>query len=308
MDAAAARNSPGWHAELRLRFGNGDTPHLLAKGAGPADSRTRLVERHHKGPLIVQRPFYPEGDACHVYLVHPPGGVVGGDELRIDVQVDRTAHALITTPAATKFYRCDGRHSSQTQELRAAGATLEWLPQENIFYRGADVRTATRVHVDADSRFVGWEINCLGLPARGEHFDAGILCLDLELWRSLPTADPKPLRSGPICKEMGSVPIFLDRLRLTGESPARGAAWGLAGQEAVGTLLATPASRAQVEAIRELVADNPYAAVTLVDGVLVLRALAPQAEAVRKLFVAAWQRLRPAIIGREAVLPRIWNT
>ena len=160
-----------------------------------ASGRTRLVERHHKGPLIVQRPFYPEGDPCHVYLVHPPGGVVGGDELRIDVQVDAGAHALITTPAATKFYRCDGRHSSQTQELRAAGATLEWLPQENIFYRGADVRTATRVQIDADSRFIGWEINCLGLPARGEHFDAGALRLDLELWRvapRMPSSRPAP--------------------------------------------------------------------------------------------------------------------
>jgi len=222
--------------------------------------------------------------------------------------VDAGAHALITTPAATKFYRCDGRFSSQTQELRAAGATLEWLPQENIFYRGADARTATRVQVDTKSRFIGWEINCLGLPARGEPFDAGALRLDLELWRSSSPGDPAPIRSGPFCQEMGSVPIFLDRLRLTGESAARGARWGLAGQEAVGTLLATPATRAHVDAIRELVADEPYAAVSLVDGVLVLRALAPQAETVRKLFISAWQRLRPAIIGREAVLPRIWST
>ena len=298
MDAAA-RSAPGWHAELRLRF-NGDSPHFLANGAAPEFGRTRLVERHHKGPLVVQRPFYPEGDPCHVYLVHPPGGVVGGDELRIDVQVDAGAHALITTPAATKFYRCDGRVSSQTQELRAIGATLEWLPQENIFYRGADVRTATRAQIDVDSRFIGWEINCLGLPARGEHFDAGALRLDLELWRSARPADP--------CEEMGTVPIFLDRLRLTGESNARSANWGLAGQEAVGTLLATPATRAHVELVRELVVDEKFAAVSLVDGVLVLRALAPQAEAVRKLFIAAWQRLRPGIVGREAVLPRIWNT
>jgi len=311
VDTAAVRNTPGWQAELRLRF-NGDTPpqsfeERLAKGAAPS-GRTRLIERHHKGPLVVQRPFYPEGDPCHVYLVHPPGGVVGGDELRIDVRVDAGAHALITTPAATKFYRCDGRYSSQTQELDAAGATLEWLPQENIFYRGADVRTATRVHLDANSRFIGWEVNCLGLPARGEHFDAGALRLDLELWRSAPKAESAPIRSGPFCQEMGTVPIFVDRLRLAGESPARGAVWGLAGQEAIGTLLATPATRAQVESIRELVADERFAAVSLVDGVLVLRALAPQAEAVRKLFIAAWQRLRPAIIGREAVLPRIWNT
>ncbi|MEO8019202.1 MAG: urease accessory protein UreD [Pseudomonadota bacterium] len=270
---------------------------MLAKGAAPAVGKTRLVERHHKGPLVVQRPFHPEGDPCHVYLVHPPGGVVGGDSLRLDVQVDPGAHALITTPAATKFYRCEGTSSSQTQELRAAGATLEWLPQENIFYRGADARTATRVQVDADSRFIGWEINCLGLPARGEPFDAGTLRLDLELWRD-----------GRAVPGAGPVPIFLDRMRLSGDSGARGARWGLAGQEAVGTLLATPATRAHVEAIRELLADEKFAAVSLVDGVLVLRALAPQAEAVRKLFITAWQALRPGIIGRAAVLPRIWNT
>jgi urease accessory protein len=306
VDAAAVRNTPGWQAELRLRFGV--RPRFLENGAGLHSAHTVLVERHHKGPLIVQRPFHPEGDPCHVYLVHPPGGVVGGDELRIDVQVDAGAHALITTPAATKFYRCDGRHSSQTQELHAAGATLEWLPQENIFYRGADVRTATRVQIDADSRFIGWEINCLGLPARGEHFDAGALRLDLELWRTRAAEAPIDLKSGTVFKKTGPDPIFLDRLRLTGESPARSAFWGLAGQEAVGTLLATPATRAQVELIRELVAGEQFAAVSLVDGVLVLRALAPQAEAVRRLFIAAWQRLRPTIIGREAVLPRIWNT
>jgi urease accessory protein len=297
--SAAARTAPGWQAELRLRF-NGDIPHFsVTNGNASTGNRTRLVERHHKGPLVVQRPFYPEGDPCHVYLVHPPGGVVGGDELRIDLQVDAGAHALITTPAATKFYRCEGRVSSQTQELRAAGATLEWLPQENIFFRGADARTATRVQVDANSRFIGWEINCFGLPARGEPFDAGALRLDLELWRAQGAA------SIPISH---SNPVFLDRFRLTGQSLSRGAPWGLGGQEAVGTLLATPASRAHVDAIRDLVAGEKYAAVSLVDGVLVLRSLAPQAEAVRKLFISAWQRLRPGIVGREAVLPRIWNT
>jgi urease accessory protein len=278
--AGAVRENPGWRAELQLRF---------AAGAGP----TRLVERRHLGPLVVQRPFHPEGlgagDPCHVYLVHPPGGVVGGDALRIDVRVDPGAHALLTTPAATKFYRCEARESSQTQDLRAAGASLEWLPQENIFYRGADVRAATRAHLDASSRFIGWEINCLGLPARDEPFDRGMLKLDLELWRE-------------------GAPVFLDRLRLRGESRARGAIWGLAAQEAVGTLLATPARPEQAEAIRALIAGLPLAAASLVDGVLVVRALAPQAEAVRHLFIAAWRLLRPGIIGREAVAPRIWNT
>ncbi len=293
----------GWQAELRLRF-NADL--------GP----TRLAERRHVGPLVVQRPFHPEGmaacDPCHVYLVHPPGGVVGGDELRIDVQVDAGAHALITTPAATKFYRCDGRLSSQTQELRAAGATLEWLPQENIFYRAAEVRAATRVHVDAASKFIGWEINCLGLPARGEPFDTGTLRRDLELWSSRDAA-AVPLKPDPFCQPSskeggGSDPKFIDRLRLKGQSNARAAQWGLAGHEAVGTMLATPATREHVEIIRDLIADHPCAAVSLVDGVLVLRALTAQAEPLRHLFIAAWRALRPGIIGRDAVQPRIWNT
>ena len=112
----------------------------------------------------------------------------------------------------------------------------------------------------------------------------------------------------PICWETRNVPIFVDRLRLKGESAARGAVWGLGGQEAVGTMLATPATREHVATIRAQIENNAYAAVSLVDGVLVLRALAPQAEAIRHLFIAAWRALRPGIIGREAVTPRIWNT
>ena len=140
------RSAPGWQAELRLRF-NGDSPHFLANGAAPRRARTRLVERHHKGPLVVQRPFYPEGDPCHVYLVHPPGGVVGGDELRIDVQVDAGAHALITTPAATKFYRCDGARvvadagaARRRRHARMAAAGEHLLSRRRCAHRDARAR------------------------------------------------------------------------------------------------------------------------------------------------------------------------
>lgn len=282
-----SRAATGWQAELRLRF-------------AATDSRTRLIERAHRGPLVVQRTFHPEGNPCHAYIVHPPGGVVGGDELRIDVRVDPGAHALVTTPAATKFYRCASRQSLQSQELRAAGATLEWLPQENIFYRGAHAATATRVHVDPSSRFMGWEVACLGLPARGEAFDTGTLRLDFELW--------KARERGPPALHAGASPVFIDRLRLSGDSAARQACWGLARCEALGTMLATPATLADLETVRALLADRPRAAATLVDGVLVIRALDAQAETIRKLFIEAWRVLRPAIIGRDAVPPRIWNT
>src|SRR6185436_819073 len=100
-------------------------------------------------------------------LLHPPGGLVGGDELSIDVEVDAGAHALVTTPAAGKVYRTNGATARQTQRLRVAeGGTLEWLPQEAILYDGARATLETRVELARDARFLGIDAVCFGLPAR----------------------------------------------------------------------------------------------------------------------------------------------
>ena len=77
----------GWRAELSLGF----TAEPVVDGprdGAPAAPLTRLTTRAHRGPLVVQRPFYPEGPGVpHVYLLHPPGGIVGGDSLRVEVSV-----------------------------------------------------------------------------------------------------------------------------------------------------------------------------------------------------------------------------
>src|SRR5262249_43518141 len=129
----------------------------------------------HEGPLRVQRAFYPEGpDLPHVYLLHPPGGLAPGDRLSIEIGVARWARALVTTPAAGKCYRSDGRVSEQKQTLRvAAGSSLEWLPQENIVFDGSCVRLSTRVELEEGASFVGWDVLCLGRPASGERFTRG---------------------------------------------------------------------------------------------------------------------------------------
>lgn len=277
MNSVPLAANEGWRAQLKLQF-------------AVRDGVTYLPMRQHTGPLLVQRVFHPEGGPCHSYLVHPPGGIVGGDELILEVDVGPEAHALLTTPAATKFYRSDSRFARQRQILALSNSTLEWLPQETIFYRGAHVASETCIQLDRQSKFIGWEIPCLGLPARNEVFDAGDLKLNLELW-----CDGKPL--------------LVDRMRLDGLSDARMARWGLNGYEAVGTLLAFPANRELVAIAREAVASvDLECGITLVDGVLVCRALAAQAEPIRNLFVRIWQHLRPQLLGRPAVLPRIWAT
>ena len=301
--------SPGWQAELRLRF-NGDTPHFLAKGAAPrraaarvSSSATTKARSSSSGRSIpkaipatciscIRRAASWVATSCASTCRSMPG-----------------AHALITTPAATKFYRCDGRVSSQTQELHAAGATLEWLPQENIFYRGADSRTATRVHVDADSRFIGWEINCLGLARsrralRRRHAAARSGVVEIVARSRTCANQVRPLLPGN-----GECPHFHRQAAAQGRVGRARRTLGAGGPGSGGHLV----SHARDARRRGIASANssptrPYAAVSLVDGVLVLRALAPQAEAVRNLFISAWQRLRPRIIGRQAVLPRIWST
>jgi len=221
--------------------------------------------------------------------VHPPGGIVGGDDLSISVQAHAGSHALITTPAAPKFYRCVARVAKQAQRIDVRHATCEWLPQESIFYRGAKARSDTVVELTADSRFIGWEIPCLGLPARGEPFTLGELGLGLQVW-------------------VDGRPRFIERLHIDGQGHARTARWGLAGFESVGTLLAYPANAAMLHAVRTIEHVGVEFAVTLVDEVLVCRALGAQAEVVKRAFVAVWTVLRPMLLGRPVVMPRIWAT
>jgi urease accessory protein len=133
----------GWLARLNVGFEH-------------RDGRTVLATKEHSGPLTVQRPFYPEGEVCHLYLLHPPGGIVGGDRLEIRLQVATGAHALVTTPGAAKFYRSAGALATQRQSLRVAdGGLLEWLPQENILFPGAIMRIETDIALVGDGRFSG---------------------------------------------------------------------------------------------------------------------------------------------------------
>ncbi len=98
-----------WQAKLRLRFEDDQ-------------GVTRLTERSHSGPLRVQKPLYPEGARiCHAILIHPPGGVVGGDRLAVEVEAGPGAHALLTSPGAAKWYRANGKRSVQEVHI-AAGA------------------------------------------------------------------------------------------------------------------------------------------------------------------------------------------
>jgi len=266
---------PGWAAELTLGF---------ARRA----AKTVLAHRRQRGPLAVQRPFYPEGAMCHVYLLHPPGGVVAGDRLAIGVTVAADAEALITTPGAGKFYRSTGARACQSVVLKIEeNAVLEWLPQEAIIYQGARLTSKVTLELAGTARFIGWDIVVLGRPAAGEGFSSGETLLD---WRIL--RDGKPL--------------FLEKMRL--DAKAFAARWGLQGHSCCGTLLACPATAEHLDAVRHLIADAAGQGVTLIDDLLICRCIGDNAEQIKQVFQNFRAAIRLRIVRREDYAPRIWAT
>jgi urease accessory protein len=267
----------GWEASLSLRFEH-------------RGSRTVLASRRQRGPLAVQRPFYPEGDVCHLYLLHPPGGLVGGDRLEVVVDVAPGAAAMITTPGAAKFYRSLGPRAEQHQTLRVNDASLEWLPQENILFPGTDALLGTRVELTGEARFIGWEIHCLGLPSNQQRLDPGRASLGMEVWRE-------------------GEPLLWDRLRVQCAEDLNGPS-GLRGHPVIGTLIATGADDAALALARAAIQTAPdtHVGITRIQDLLIARALGPATDQVRGQLAAVWAAIRPPLLGRPAHAPRIWAT
>lgn len=280
----------GWRARLELGFESGP-------------DRTVLRRRRHHGPLRVQRVFHPEGIPCHSYLLHPPGGVVGGDELEIQVDSGAGSHALITTPAAGKFYRSAGATAVQRQLFHVGeDAALEWLPALNILHSGARVELRSRFEVAPGGRLLAWDLLGLGRPGSGDRFEHGSCDLRLDVVAAQRT-------------------ILAERLHLQGGAPMLQAPWGLQGKGYLATLVAWPATPeilAELRAQAGASGTDPIMGCTLLpggtgvgrsdNGLLVCRWLAQSGEALWEAMVRAWFLLRPLVIGRSACPPRIWST
>jgi urease accessory protein len=273
------------HCEARLSLG-----FALQDG-------TRMVERSHFGPLRVQKPLYPEGkDVCHAIIVHPPGGVVGGDELEIGVHVGDGASAFITTPGAAKWYKANGKVSRQQVHIEAgAQSVLEWMPQETIVFDQADVRLDHEVVLGADASYIGGEILCFGRTASGETFSTGCVKQRTSIRR-------------------GGRLVWFEQGRLDAQGSAMQSPLGLAGKTVCATLLAVGKALppSSIAALREeagaLADEGSLFGATQMKSVIVTRYLGHSSQTARQIMTRAWQQLRPQLTGREAVIPRIWNT
>ena len=279
MTATAQHNAftPSWHAELELgyaRFG----------------ASTRPTLRRHQGPLRVQKHLYAEGpEVCQHIIVHPPGGIAGGDRLEVRASVGPNAWAQLTSPGAAKWYRAASPAYQQLDLQVAAGATLEWLPQETIVFSAAQAELKTSIELQGDARLFYWDVVALGRPASGERFEHGHFQAQLEI-----------PRDGQL--------LWHERQRIVGADGLLDSPIGLDGQPVFATLLVTGEIDSELlQACRSL--PNPVRGdLTQLPGLLVARCLASETLLARGWLIDLWTLLRPALLGREALAPRIWNT
>jgi urease accessory protein len=245
-----------WKASLALRFAS-------------VHGKTVLAGRRSDGPLVVQKPLYPDGpERCHAIVVHPPGGIAGGDELRLEARVEEESSALLTTPGAAKWYRSAGAWAQQTLDFDVEGS-LEWLPRETIVFDGALADLRTRIALKEGASYIGWEVVSLG------RFKRGTLKMDTRI-----------VQGGRV--------LFIEKGEVEGGGRLMRSPAGLGGRSVFGTFIATSTER--VRSTEEI-------AVTHLPGLLIGRYLGDSSEEALHAFTRLWKALRPS-----AVEPRIWAT
>ncbi|ABE43363.1 urease accessory protein UreD [Polaromonas sp. JS666] len=252
----------------------------------------------HSGPLRILQSLYPEGDAiCHNVIVHPPGGLVGGDTLDLQFSASAGAHGLITTPGATRFYRSTGEPALQRTHLTLeAGARMEWLPLEAICYSGCLAENHLTMTLAPGAELIGWDITALGLPAASLPFAHGSFCQHIE------------------------VPgVWLERARIqASDTLLMSSPLGMAGHRCVASLFFVAGSKLDrhrrqqaLDTARQIIEAHPLSATagaTSPDGqVVVVRVLAPVVEPAMALLRQVWLAWRSHFWQQAASSPRIWS-
>ncbi len=291
-DSMAYDEHRQWNASLSLSF-------------NVSHQKTVIDDLNGYGPLRVLNLFYPEKDfgnvkTCHCYLLHPPGGLVSGDCLSVDICAKKNSRVLITTPSATKIYQADANGISQSQKIsiQCVGSDLEWLPQETILYDGAKPKLELLVKLDKKSSFIGSEIICFGRKTCGEEYKTGAASQRVSIY-------------------LEDEPLSLENLRLEGNSSLLRSCYGMRSQNCIASLYAYSKNESQLEESCKSLAlklddfTHSYggaAAVSFRNHLCSVKFIGENSRIAHKFVLEVLTHLRPVVSKRAICVPRIWRS
>lgn len=282
MSVIIDKSQSSWHGKLTLTYQK-------------RDNSTQVISAYHQAPLKIQRSFYPEGSTiCHSIIFHTAGGIVGGDLLSQNINLQDNCHSLITTPAATKIYKTNGNIAKQNILIKLENNSfLEYLPQENIIFNGAIYQQNCRIELAENAHYCGWEINRFGRSARGEKFTQGDWKSSTEIWQN-------------------DQPLWIDNQWLPGNEIIVNSLNGLAGYSVSGTFcwIGEEITEDIIRDIRHL-AENQVnqgeTGVTQLLKGLFCRYRGNSTTEAKKWFIDVWGLMRLNYLGRSKIIPRVWQ-
>jgi urease accessory protein len=191
---------------------------VRAGAAGSAVHRARPA-----GPLRLLCPRRP-GGAAWVVAGNLGGGLVDGDDLALEVTVERAATCVVTTQASTKVYR--GRTRQRTAVRVDEDAAVIVAPDPVVPFRDAQFAQTTSIELAAGASLVLVDTVTAGRVAYGERWSAARIDSALEV-------------------AIAGEPGLIDRVMIEGDAGLRLQRFAaLATCVLVGPRAASPAARA----------------------------------------------------------------
>lgn len=274
-------------------------PAALARSEGRVELRYRqreaissLAHLYQRGCGRVRFPTVDNAEYPEAVMINTAGGLTGGDHMSYQVTLEAGAGLTISGQAAEKIYRSIGSTAViEAEMLVAAGAVLEWLPQETILFDNSRLRRMNYVHLEKGSRLLALEATLFGRTAHGETLRSASVRDGWKIWR-----DGKLLWFDNFVLE-GDI---------HGQSQRRAVLGGAKGMATI--LIADDQAESYLEVARKLCREcDGRAAATCRDELLILRLLAKSGYELRKSLARILNGMRSELAGHPVALPKVWE-
>ena len=130
---------------------------------------------------------------CILPILHTAGGLVGGDLLEFEANLEENSKVLLTTSSAQKVYGSvgiskinpKGTFSKQKNLIKIFdNSHLEYLPQETIIFANGLYEQKFKVSISETSSFLFTDLIRLGRSSSGESIESGVFRSKLEIMRN----------------------------------------------------------------------------------------------------------------------------